>query len=201
MSSNHETPSAELAAAAVRVLLEYVGEDPERPGLQDTPQRVLRAWRCDWGAGYADDAKNLVKLFLQEETKSSLPYDEMILIKDISYHSHCEHHLAPFFGVAHVAYIPSPERCQSLIGLSKMARVVDHFSRRLQVQERLTGQIAEFLTDHLSYDVGVLLEGTHLCMASRGVRQPYSKTTTLVLRGAFKSVPQRRDEFLRLIGH
>lgn len=195
-------PSREDAATAIETLLAYLGEDPSRPGLRDTPNRVLRAWECEWGAGYVEgDIDSLVRLFEQEgDMFDAQPYDQMVVVKDIVFHSHCEHHLAPFFGVAHVAYIPDQARNRALIGISKLARVTTHFARRLQVQERLVGQIAEFLVKHLSRDVGVMLEATHTCMTSRGVMQPHSKTITTALRGAFLNDPATHQEFLRSAG-
>ena len=188
----------ERALAAIRTLLLYAGEDPSRPGLIDTPERVLRAWEEDWGRGYSEDASFLVKTFQEEQPGMShwgSLYNQMIVVKDIAVYSHCEHHLTPFFGVAHLAYIPSSDI--GLLGLSKFARIVDHFARRLQVQERLTQQIANFVTDNVSPDCAVMIKAKHLCMISRGVCQPNAETETTALRGRFYDEDTTRSEFLQ----
>jgi GTP cyclohydrolase I len=186
------------ALEAVKTLLRYIGEDPSREGLTETPERVLKAWRGEWGAGYRDPAKALVKMFAEAQPgKEPGPIgdQEMVLIDNIAFFSNCEHHLAPFFGVAHIAYLAGP---RGNIGLSKMARIVDHFSRRLQVQERLTSQIAEFIQNEISEHCGVVMRATHMCMSSRGVNQQHAQTTTSALRGAFFKDPSTRAEFLAL---
>jgi GTP cyclohydrolase I len=186
------------ALSAVRTLINYIEHQggmpslaPLRPGCEETPERVLKAWEQDWGIGYRRLPPSM-KTFEQEGTS----YDQMVLVSDISFFSHCEHHLAPFFGRAHVAYIPTKEK--GVVGISKLARIVDHFARRLQVQERLTQQVADALVAELSPDVAVLMSASHFCMVSRGVRQPESKTITSALRGEFYNNAQSRSEFLSL---
>jgi GTP cyclohydrolase IA len=172
-------------------LLQFVGEDPEREGLRDTPKRFLAAWR-DYTTGYAQDPGALLKTFEDGAEK----VDELVLVRDIPVYSHCEHHLAPFFGVAHIAYIP----CGKVLGLSKFARLVDVFAKRLQVQERMTQQIAHALNDALvPRGVGVVLECRHLCMEQRGVRARGASTTTSCLLGALKKDDAARAEFMRLV--
>lgn len=181
------------AELAISTLLEYVGENPQRPGLLETPARVRKAWK-HWCSGYHEDPVAVLKTF---EDGAELCGDEMVLVKGIELYSHCEHHMAPFFGVAHVAYIPD----KKIVGLSKLARVADIFAKRLQVQERLTNQIANAINDTLQpKGVGVLIEAKHFCMCSRGVNKQGSSTTTSALRGAFYDDPATRSEFLRLIG-
>jgi GTP cyclohydrolase I len=176
--------------SAVRDMLELVGEDPDRDGLVKTPERVERAMR--WlTRGYDLDAAEVIGDALFEET-----HQNMIVVRDIEFYSMCEHHMLPFFGKAHVAYIPDGR----IVGLSKVARVVDVFARRLQVQERLTDQIAEALDDALApRGVGVVLEASHFCMMMRGVEKQGSRTLTSALRGAFREDASTRDEFLRLV--
>jgi GTP cyclohydrolase IA len=174
-------------------LLHAVGEDPQRPGLLETPERVMKAWR-HWCGGYQQDPATVLKTF---EDGAELCGDEMVVVRDIELYSHCEHHMAPFFGVAHVAYIPD----KKIVGLSKLARVVDIFSRRLQVQERLTNQIANTINDVLQpIGVGVVVEARHFCMCSRGVGKQRSTTITSALRGAIKEKPAARAEFLSFVG-
>lgn len=194
------------ALEAVRTILRYIGEDPDRPGLKDTPDRYLRAWEECWGAGYKGLPKNCLRTFPHE----GATYNQMIFQGNITFHSHCEHHLAPFFGVAHIAYI-AEEGGPGLLGLSKLARIVNHCARRLQVQERLTEQIADVLSGllmgevmlpdgnigKLKPSVGVQLRATHLCMVSRGVQQPNSTTITTTLRGKLLGNPAAQAEFLR----
>lgn len=179
-------PTREDALAAIRTLISFIGDDPSRPGLLDTPQRVLAAWLEDWGAGYFE-RDFAVTLF-----DNDVAYDQMIFMKDISFFSTCEHHLAPFFGTAAIAYIPKGH----IVGLSKLPRIVQHFSARLQVQERLVREIADFIVKNISPDCAVSLEATHLCMVSRGIRQPTAKTITTALRGFFRDDPATQDEFI-----
>jgi len=178
--------------ALVRGLLRMVGEDPQREGLKDTPMRVVAAWK-HWCQGYQiKDPGTLLKTF--EDGADGT--DEMVLVKNIEMYSHCEHHMAPFFGVAHVAYIPD----KKIVGLSKLARVVDAFSQRLQVQERLTNQIADAIDNTLSpIGVGVVIEAKHFCMCSRGIGKQGSTTVTSALRGAMKRIGPARAEFLSLV--
>src|SRR3954469_26008356 len=169
--------------------LELLGEDPEREGLARTPARVASAlkWMTQ---GYASSAEEVVGEGIFEE-----PHDNMIMVRDIELYSMCEHHMLPFFGKAHVGYIPNGK----IVGLSKIPRIVDVYARRLQVQERLTSQIAEGLCSVLNpLGVGVVIEAYHLCMMMRGVQKQNSKTITSALRGAFREDPKTRDEFLRL---
>ncbi|HEU4570165.1 MAG TPA: GTP cyclohydrolase I FolE [Gemmatimonadales bacterium] len=176
--------------AAVRALLAAIGEDPERDGLKKTPARVDASLRA-LTRGYRMSVEDVIGDALFEETHQS-----MILVRDIELYSLCEHHMLPFFGRAHVAYIPNGR----IVGLSKLPRVVDVFARRLQVQERLTDQVADAIMDVLHpQGVGVVVECVHLCMAMRGVEKQNSRTITSALRGAFRDDPRTRDEFLRLV--
>lgn len=187
-------PSREEALAAVRTLIDYIGDDPDRPGLIDTPDRVLRAWEQDWGRGYrVKTAEELIRIFPAEAGRD-ITFSQMITVKNIAIFSHCEHHMTPFFGHAHISYIPAEI---GLIGLSKLARVADYFSRQLQVQERLTENIADYLEAQLSSAVGVMLECQHMCMISRGIQQPGTLTTTTALRGEFLYDVSTKQEFLR----
>lgn len=173
-------------------LLDFVGDDATREGLVDTPARVLRAWRDYWCAGYNVDVAALLKTF--EDGAEDV--DEMVMVTNIPVYSHCEHHMAAIFGRAHVAYIPNGR----IVGLSKINRVVDAYARRLQVQERLTSQVAEALQTHLEpTGVAVMLECRHMCMESRGVCQQGHHTITSAMRGAFKEDGKARNEFLQLI--
>jgi GTP cyclohydrolase I len=175
--------------ALVRRELELLGEDPDREGLLRTPARVARAlkWMTQ---GYGSSAKEVVGNGIFKEE-----HDNMIMVRDIELYSMCEHHMLPFFGKAHVAYIPNGK----IVGLSKIPRIVDVYAQRLQVQERLTEQIAEGLCSVLEpAGVGVVIEAYHLCMMMRGVQKQNSKTITSSLRGAFREDPKTRDEFLRL---
>ena len=177
-------------SAAVREMLRGLGEDPEREGLLKTPQRVAKAMRF-LTAGYTQDAKALLTQAL-----FTVSYDEMVIIKDIEVFSLCEHHLLPFFGKAHVAYIPNGK----VVGLSKIPRLVDMFARRLQVQERLTVQIAETIEKFLKpRGVGVVIEAQHLCMIMRGVEKQNSVAVSSCMLGAFRKQQQTRNEFLSLI--
>jgi len=175
---------------AVRAMLVGLGENPRREGLQKTPERVAKAMRF-LTSGYAGDPKKLLN-----EALFTVSYDEMVIIKDIEVFSLCEHHMLPFFGKAHVAYIPNGK----VVGLSKIPRLVDMFARRLQVQERLTVQIAEAILESIKpRGVGVVIEAKHLCMIMRGVEKQNSVAVTSSMRGAFRTQQQTRDEFLSLI--
>ena len=179
------------AAAAVRELLIAVGEDPDREGLRDTPERVARAYEEMFQGLYSDPDEVLNRTFAEH-------HQELILVKDIPMFSTCEHHLLPFHGVAHVGYIPNSDG--RVTGLSKIARVVDLYARRPQVQERLTGQVADALVRKLSpRGVIVVIDAEHLCMGMRGVRKPGSRTTTSAVRGMLQSSPTSRAEALSLI--
>ena len=174
----------------VAEMLRQLGEDPERAGLKKTPQLVTAA--LHWlTRGYKIDHDKLIRDAMFEEN-----HEQMVLVRDIDLYSMCEHHMLPFFGKAHVAYIPNGK----IVGLSKLARVVEVFARRLQVQERLTDQIADALQETLEpHGVGVVIEAYHLCMMMRGVEKQHSKTITSALRGIFRTDPRTRDEFLRLV--
>jgi len=184
-----ETDRIREYATLTRRELELLGEDPEREGLLKTPLRVANAMKF-LTEGYSSSAEEVVgKGIFKEE------HDNMIMVRDIELYSLCEHHMLPFFGKAHVAYIPNGK----IVGLSKIPRIVDVYARRLQVQERLTEQIAEGLCRVLNPSgVGVVIEAYHLCMMMRGVQKQNSKTITSALRGAFREDPKTRDEFLRL---
>ena len=172
-------------------LLQFIGEDPERGGLKETPQRVTKAWE-EWASGYGKDPKTILKVF----DDGGEAYDQIVLVRDIPFYSHCEHHLAPFFGTAHVGYIPDGR----IVGLSKLPEVVDIFARRLQVQERLTNQIADAIWDNLKPKaVGVVMSARHLCMESRGKKKSGSSTVTSALRGTMLTEPDCRAEFFNLI--
>jgi len=174
----------------IRDLLIKIGEDPDREGLKKTPERFEKSISF-LTQGYKQDPREVLRSAIFHEQ-----YDEMVTVKDIDIFSMCEHHMLPFFGKAHVAYIPDGR----IVGLSKVARVVDVFARRLQVQERLTDQIAEALDEALApRGVGVVLEASHFCMMMRGVEKQSSRTLTSALRGVFREDGSTRDEFLRLV--
>ena len=182
------------AEQAVRTLLIWSGEDPEREGLRDTPSRVVRAYR-DWFSGYdSDPAEYLRRTF--EEVEG---YDEMIVLRDIEFESHCEHHMAPIIGRAHVGYLPT----NKVVGISKLARVVDGYARRFQVQEKLTAQIARCIDDVLKpRGVAVVIDAVHQCMTTRGVHKRGVSMITSKMLGAFRDDARTRAEFLRFIdGH
>jgi GTP cyclohydrolase I len=176
----------------VRALLTALGEDPTRDGLKETPRRVAKS--LDFlTSGYKTDLDVLVNNALFD-----VEYSEMVIVRDIDFYSLCEHHLLPFFGKCHVAYLPS----KRVIGLSKLPRIVDMFARRLQVQERLTEQIADAITEKIHpMGVAVVIEATHLCMAMRGVEKQNSTTVTSAMRGTFREDARTRHEFLELIRH
>ncbi len=177
--------------AAVRDILIEIGEDPEREGLRRTPERMHRMY-AELTAGYHVDPERLIN-----EAVFQVEYSEMVVVKDIPFYSLCEHHLLPFFGSAHVAYVPSGR----VIGLSKIPRIVEMYARRLQVQERMTQQIAEFLMDRLEPSgVGVVIEATHLCAAMRGVRKPGTVMTTAHVLGLFRRSDKTRAEFFAHLG-
>jgi GTP cyclohydrolase IA len=174
----------------IRKLLTDLGEDPDREGLRDTPKRVEKAYKF-LTSGYDADIDQVLNNAL-----FSVDYSEMVIVKDIDFYSLCEHHLLPFFGKCHVAYIPSSK----VIGLSKIPRLVDVFSRRLQVQERLTGQIANTISEKIApLGVAVVIEATHLCMSMRGVEKQNSFCVTSAMQGAFRDNARTRMEFLELI--
>ena len=181
----------ERAATAVRELLIAIGEDPDRPGLQDTPARVARAYAETFAGLWQDPYEVLATTFDED-------HDELVLVKDIPMYSTCEHHLVPFHGVAHVAYIPAADG--RVTGLSKLARLVEVYARRPQVQERMTRQIADALDEALKpRGVLVVVQAEHLCMAMRGVRKPGSSTVTSAVRGIFRDNPATRSEAMSLV--
>jgi GTP cyclohydrolase IA len=192
MASGAGKVSRRQAEAAVRTLLRWAGEDPRREGLRDTPGRVLEAYH-DWFSGYAiDPAAYLRRTF--EEVGG---YDEMIVLRDITFESHCEHHLAPIIGRVHIGYLPA----EKVVGISKLVRVVDGYARRLQVQEKLTAQIADCITEVLKpRGVGVVVDAAHQCMTTRGVHKRGVSMVTSRMTGTFRSDARTRAEFLRFIG-
>jgi GTP cyclohydrolase I len=185
-------PSRKKAEEAIETLLLWVGEDPHREGLLDTPKRVAKAYE-DWFSGYKDDP---VK-YLQRTFKEVEGYDEMIVLRDISFESHCEHHMAPIIGVAHVGYLPR----NKVVGISKLARVVETFARRFQVQEKLTAQIANCIEDILKpKGVGVVIDAVHQCMTTRGIHKSGVSMVTSQMLGSFRKDARTRAEFLGMIG-
>ncbi len=176
---------------AVKGILNEIGEDPNREGLKDTPERVKRLYK-EITSGYNEDPNEIINGAIYE-----MDYDEMVIIKDIEYYSLCEHHMLPFFGKAQIAYIPK----KKVIGLSKIPRIVEVYARRLQVQERMTVQIANFLNETLKpKGVAVVVNGYHLCMAMRGIRKSDANMLTSSMLGAFRNDERTRAEFLSLIG-
>ncbi|BDU14864.1 GTP cyclohydrolase I FolE [Lysobacter auxotrophicus] len=186
-----DKPTRDQAEAAVRTLLRWAGDDPAREGLLDTPKRVAKAYQ-DWFSGYAEDpADYLMRTFKEVEG-----YDEMIVLRDIEFESHCEHHMAPIIGKAHVGYLPDGK----VVGISKLARVVEAYARRLQVQEKMTAQIAQVIQDVLQpRGVGVVIEGAHECMTTRGVHKRGVSMITSKMLGSFREDARTRAEFLQFI--
>lgn len=179
------------AEDAVRTLLAWAGEDPTREGLLDTPKRVVEAYG-DWYSGYNEDPRE----FLARTFKEVAGYDEMIVLRDIEFESHCEHHMAPIIGKAHVGYLPDGK----VVGISKLARVVETYARRFQVQEKMTAQIAACIQDVLQpLGVGVVVEGVHECMTTRGIHKRGVSMTTSKMLGSFREDARTRAEFLRFI--
>jgi GTP cyclohydrolase I len=184
--------SRRTAEEAVRSLLRWAGEDPRREGLRDTPQRVLDAYR-DWYSGYQIDPADYLRRTFEEVGG----YDEMIVLRDISFESHCEHHMAPIIGRVHVGYLPADK----VVGISKLARVVDGYARRFQVQEKLTAQIADCIAEVLKpRGVGVVVDAVHQCMTTRGVHKRGVSMVTSRMTGTFRSDARTRGEFLSFIG-
>ena len=190
-SMANDKPSREQAEAAVRTLLSWAGDDPGREGLVDTPKRVVTAFG-DWFSGYADDPR----AYLARTFEEVAGYDEMIVLRDIQFESHCEHHMAPIIGRAHVGYLPNGK----VVGISKLARVVEAYARRLQVQEKLTAQIADCIHDVLQpRGVGVVIEAAHECMTTRGVHKRGVSMITSSMLGTFREDARTRAEFLQFI--
>lgn len=180
------------AEAAVRVLIRWTGDDVRREGLLDTPTRVVRAWE-EYFAGYRDDPVEILARTFDEHDG----YDEMVVLRDIRFTSHCEHHIAPIVGKAHVAYLPR----KRVVGISKLARLVEVFARRLQIQEKLTTQIADTINDVLKpHGVAVVIEAEHHCMTTRGINRPGTVMVTSRMLGGFRTDPSTRREFLNMIG-
>ena len=205
MDDQHDTGDGDLVrpapkvevpgdvAEAVRTLIRWAGDDPDREGLLDTPARVARAWK-EYARGYGEDpAQHLSRTF--EEVGG---YDEIVLLKDIPFQSHCEHHMAPIIGKASIAYLPA----ERVVGISKLARVLHGFARRLQVQERLTAQVADCICEHLRpQGVAVVIEASHACMTARGVHTPGVMMTTSRMMGVFREDERSRREVLALMGY
>ena len=186
-------PTREEAEQAVRVLLRWAGDNPEREGLLDTPKRVARAYE-EYFVGYGQDPYAILRRTF-EETNG---YDEMVVLRDIDFRSHCEHHVAPIVGRAHIGYLPD----HRVVGISKLARVVDVFARRLQIQEKLTAEIADSIESVLQpRGVGVVIEAAHHCMTTRGVSKEGVLMVTSRMLGAFRTDPKTRREFLSMIGN
>lgn len=183
-------PTQEEAEAAVRTLLAWAGDDPSREGLKDTPKRVVKAYK-EWFSGYDEDPiKYLSRTF--EDVQG---YDDIVMLRDIDVESHCEHHMAPFMGKAYVAYMPT----DSVVGISKLARVVEIYAKRLQTQETMTRQICEAINESLKpAGVAVMIDAVHQCMTTRGVHHPNVSTITTQFTGVFKTDKELRDRFMRL---
>ena len=186
-------PRREDAEEAVRTLLKWAGDDPTREGLAETPERVARAFE-DWFSGYRDDPE----AYLERTFEEVDGYDEMVVLRDIRFESHCEHHLAPIIGRVHIGYLPN----KKVVGISKLARVVEAYARRLQVQEKMNAQIANCIKKVLEpKGVAVVIEATHQCMTTRGVHKPGVTMVTSTMLGEFRKNPLTRREFLTIIGN
>jgi GTP cyclohydrolase I len=191
--SKRPCPTRAEAEEAVRTLLAWTGDDPEREGLVGTPERVVRAYE-EFFAGYQEDPATLLATTFEETAE----YDEMILLRDVRIESHCEHHVVPILGTAHIGYLPGDR----VVGVSKLARVAEAYAKRLQIQETLTAQIARTVNDVLQpRGVGVVIEAAHQCMTTRGIRKPGVSMVTSRMTGAFREDPTTRNEFLAAIGH
>ena len=184
-------PTREKAEAAVRTLIEWAGDDPDREGLVGTPGRVVRAYE-EFFAGYGEDPVEILQTMFEE----AAGYDEIVMLRDIRLESHCEHHIVPIIGRAHVAYYPS----QRVVGISKLARLIEAYAKRLQIQEVLTAQVADAIDTVLKpRGVAVVIEAAHQCMTTRGIKKPGVVTITSRMLGCFKTEPETRAEFYRLI--
>jgi GTP cyclohydrolase I len=186
-------PTREEAEQAIRTLLKWAGDDPSREGLAETPERVARAYE-EWFSGYAEDPE----AYLERTFEEVEGYDEMIVLRDIRFESHCEHHLAPIIGRVHIGYLPD----HKVVGISKLARVVDAYAKRLQVQEKMNAQIANCIQKHLEpKGVAVVIEAAHQCMTTRGVHKSGVTMVTSMMLGAFREDARTRREFLNMIGN
>jgi GTP cyclohydrolase I len=184
-------PDRAEAESAVRTLIRWIGDDPDREGLLDTPARVIRAWE-EFGAGYTQDPKEVLARTFEEIAG----YDEMVVLRDIGFESHCEHHMLPIIGRAHVAYLPRSR----VVGISKLARIVEAFAKRLQIQEKMTAEIADTIQEVLDpFGVAVVVDATHHCMTTRGVRREGVSMVTSRMLGAFRNSATTRREFLAMI--
>jgi GTP cyclohydrolase I len=192
VASTSSRPSREQAERAVRTLIEFVGEDPDREGLQDTPKRVVKSYEELFSGYLYDPADILARTFEEVEE-----YDEIVLLRDVRFESFCEHHMLPIIGTAHVAYFPNDR----VVGISKLARVIDAYAKRMQIQERLTAQIAQAIESVLQpRGVAVFIESEHHCMSTRGVHKPGVSMITTRMLGCFKDDADRRREFYQMIG-
>lgn len=190
-NQNHARPSEDEAKEAVRTLIRWAGDNPAREGLLDTPQRVVDAYE-EFFSGYAENADEVLAKTFEEVAA----YDEIVLLKNMTFESHCEHHMVPFIGRAHIAYLPDAK----VVGISKFARLLDIFSKRLQTQEIMTTQIADAIERALKPKaICVIIDAEHQCMTTRGVHKPGTKTVTSQMRGTFKTDPAARAEVMRLI--
>ena len=190
--SDQDKPSREQAEDAIRILLRWAGENPQREGLLDTPRRVVEAYG-DWFSGYAEDPQE----FLTRTFEEVEGYDEMIILRDITFESHCEHHMAPIIGRAHIGYLPRGK----VVGISKLARVVETYARRFQVQEKMTSQIARCIEDVLNpLGVGVIIDASHQCMTTRGIHKTGVSMVTSKMLGSFRDDARTRAEFMQCVG-
>ena len=191
-AASEARPSRAEAEEAVRILIRWAGDNPDREGLRDTPRRVVKAYD-EFFAGYKVDAEDILRRTFSETNG----YDEMVVLRDIRFESHCEHHIAPIIGKAHIAYMPN----KRVIGISKLARLVEVFSKRLQIQEKMTAQIANAINDVLQpQGVAVVVEGAHQCMTTRGIHKPGVTMVTSTMLGIFRDNAATRREFLAMIG-
>ena len=190
--ANTPRPSKEEAMEAVRTLIAWTGDDPTREGLIDTPKRVVNAYK-EWFAGYGQDPAEVLSRVFEDVSG----YDDMVILRNIDIESHCEHHIAPFLGTAYVAYLPTDK----VVGISKLVKVVEIFSKRLQTQETMTAQIAEAIDNALKpRGTAIMIDAVHQCMSTRGVHHPNVSTITTQFTGEFKADTALQDRFLRLIG-
>jgi GTP cyclohydrolase I len=193
LQNNKEKPTREQAEMAIRTLIKWAGDNPDREGLRDTPSRVVRSYE-EFFQGYLADPRALLERTFEEIEG----YDEIVFLRDIRFESHCEHHMAPIIGRAHVAYLPH----KRVVGISKLARLIDVYAKRLQIQEKMTSQIANTINDALQpKGTAVVIEASHQCMTTRGVHKPGVSMVTSTMLGAFRKDPSTRREFLAMIGN